>query len=233
MKPIIGILNNLKVNENEGPYAEYYMANKVYMDRLKESGGLGLSIYSADEEILDKCDGFLLIGGHRITSEHYKVIEYAIKHNKPLLGICNGCQAIILYDYLYTKCYNPTVDNLMKKYSELRENKVTILEQLEGHGSELSQRKIEFNMDTINARRHSVNLYSELKNIYGVDTINVASIHTYGFHNVTSNLEVIAKSDDGVVEGVKYKNKPIIGVQFHAELDDNIVLFQEFIKKCS
>ena len=238
MKPIIGILSNLKNEPNEGPYADIYKANKIYIDRIIETGGIPLGIFESKEEILEKCDGFLLIGGHRITENHYKIIEFALKHNKPLFGICNGMQAIVMYDYLSFECLKnklePTISNLFKMYDELKKQNTYILKKLDHHGAELSQRKIDFNMDTITKFKHSINIKKDslLYEFYKKDKIDVYSIHTYGVYDTPNHLEVIARSDDGVVEALKYKDKPIIGIQFHVELDNDLVLFEKFIEKC-
>lgn len=238
MKPIIGILTSIKTNEVEGPYADYYMVNKVYIDKINEVGGIPLGIIEVTDEVLDKCSGFLLTGGHRITEDHYKIIEYCIKKSKPLLGVCNGMQAIVLYARLYEECVNsnidPTPTNLYNKYGELREKGNYILERLEGHGGELSRREIPVYMENINKFKHDVNIKegTVLFDIYKKPKINVFSIHTYGYHDVTNTLEIMGVSDDNVVEAIKYKDKPIIGVQFHIDLDETSELFERFIEKC-
>ncbi len=239
MKPIIGILNNLKVEKNEGPYQDIYRVNKIYVDKIELSGGIPIGIFEAKEDLLDKCDGFLLTGGHRITKNHYKIIEYALKTNKPLLGICNGMQAIVMYDSLCQECLknnlDPTISNLFKKYDELKTQNIYFLEKLDNmHGALLSQRKMDFNLDTITSYKHFINIKKDsyLYNIYKEERIKVYSIHTYGVYKVSPNLEIMATSDDNVIEAVKYKNKEIIGVQFHIDLDEDSLLFQDLIKKC-
>ncbi len=234
MKPLIGILANMKTNEIDGPYADYYLINKLYVDRVKEKGGIPVGIL--DVESLDKFDEFLLIGGHRITESHYKVIEYCIKNNKPLLGICNGMQAIVSYARLYEECVKsniePTPSNLCIKYDELRKNNIPLLVALENHGTELSKRKVELTEENLNRRMHGVNIKenSILFDIYKKPRVNVYSIHTYGVYEVEKSLEILALSDDNVVEAVRYKDKPIIGVQFHPEIDAANVLIESFIK---
>lgn len=45
-------------------------------------------------ELLDMCDGIILQGGDDFYDYDKKVCEYAIKNNKPILGICLGMQCM-------------------------------------------------------------------------------------------------------------------------------------------
>ena len=50
-----------------------------------------------DYNVLDLCDGIIIPGGNKIYPYHFKILEYAIKNDIPLLGICMGNQVIGLY----------------------------------------------------------------------------------------------------------------------------------------
>ena len=50
-----------------------------------------------DTEVLELCDGIIFTGGTDIFPYHYKVLEYAINRNIPVVGICMGEQIIGLY----------------------------------------------------------------------------------------------------------------------------------------
>ena len=72
---------------------ESYVFNKKYLRVFSNINCIGLfpgSDYS-------KCDGFIIQGGKNIEDWFYDVIEYAIKDNKPILGICLGCQVLGTY----------------------------------------------------------------------------------------------------------------------------------------
>ena len=50
-----------------------------------------------DYNVLDLCDGIIIPGGNKIHPYHFKILDYAINNNIPLLGICMGNQVIGLY----------------------------------------------------------------------------------------------------------------------------------------
>lgn len=238
MKPVIGILEALKINDENKPYNNYYKLTNLYVDRIVENGGLPLGIISADDEILNKCDGFLLPGGNRITKDHYKIIEYAIKNNKPLLGICAGMQSLVMYDYLYNECLknndNPNYNDLYNKYKELEKNDVSILKKVENHGGDLSSGTMDATLDNIKKSMHNIiiNKDSILYSIYNKDLIDVISMHGYGVYNTTGLFIPIAYSDDKVLEAVQYKDKFILGLQFHIELEKDNLIMKNFIEMC-
>ena len=50
-----------------------------------------------DYNVLSLCDGIIIPGGVKIYPYHFKILNYAINHNIPVLGICMGNQVIGLY----------------------------------------------------------------------------------------------------------------------------------------
>jgi putative glutamine amidotransferase len=97
---------------------EKQFVNTKYLEYV-ESVGFTPIILPIDKdinELLALCDCFLLTGGNDLDPTYYheenkssysvdkrmdeldfKVIEYAVKHNVPVLGICRGLQAINVY----------------------------------------------------------------------------------------------------------------------------------------
>ena len=110
IKPIIGIIPTYV--ENDGHiYEEYDKYMTIYGRRVKEAGGVPVGLIIEDDilpEQLEMCDGFIIQGGHKIRRFVYQVIDYAIKNNKPLLGICMGSEAIDIYSVVADNVSIPT-----------------------------------------------------------------------------------------------------------------------------
>lgn len=116
-KKLIGVTPRILIENN----VEKEFVNRRYLKPLQERGFNTLLLTAENpalEEILTLCDGFLITGGNDIdptyfgqTNEEGKskhvhkeidevdrlVVEHAVKHEKPLLGICRGYQAINIF----------------------------------------------------------------------------------------------------------------------------------------
>tara|TARA_B100000989_G_C19436532_1_gene425407 strand:+ start:55 stop:657 length:603 start_codon:yes stop_codon:yes gene_type:complete len=68
--------------------------------------------------------------------------------------------------------------------------------------------KLERIKDHVNTR-HNIN--------YLNSNIKVNSFHNYGSYKTTHCLKIQARSDDNIIESVKHKNLPIMGIMWHPE----------------
>ena len=94
---------------------EFYFVRKNYLEYLKDFEIIFLYPY-LNTHAYAQCDGFVVVGGDDVNPKYYneeniasstveeeidkldlRVIDYAVKHNKPLLGICRGLQITNVY----------------------------------------------------------------------------------------------------------------------------------------
>lgn len=155
------------------------------------------NVYSEEEiedleRVLNLCDGFILPGGDTWYRLDEVVIDYAIRRDKPLLGICLGMQVL---SKVLSGEKEIAYDNTIKNN--------TLINHLEP------------NKDYV----HSVIIdkNSKLYSIIGEEKIWVNSRHSYHVPEFDNTL-VCARSRDGLIEGVELKDKNfILGVQWHPE----------------
>ena len=112
MKPIIGISPRTMMAGNNYKIQVNYNYLEPFIERKISTIIIPLNDYDL-ETVLNLCDGFLVIGGDDIDPIHYgeentdsreidalvdnidlKIIKHAMKHQKPLLGICRGVQSL-------------------------------------------------------------------------------------------------------------------------------------------
>jgi len=86
-------------------------------------------------------------------------------------------------------------------------NLIQDIEQKETHTPSDNQDKI-----------HEIEIKGDnfLKELYGRRFV-VNSYHHQAIKRLADNFEILAKSDDGIIEAIKHKELPIIAVQFHPE----------------
>lgn len=93
---IIGIVAREEVIDNT-KYMAITKNNMKYLEGMCSYIGLINYNNEFDPSVLDLCDGIIIQGGRTIYPYHFKILEYAIDHNIPILGICMGHQIIGLY----------------------------------------------------------------------------------------------------------------------------------------
>tara|TARA_R110002074_G_scaffold175500_2_gene338882 strand:+ start:78 stop:821 length:744 start_codon:yes stop_codon:yes gene_type:complete len=189
------------------------------------------------EDILAELDGFVFQGGTDLAPETYnetpivpgkwlgdayrdayelRIMEYAVKHNKPVLAICRGFQLMNVFfgGSLYQDIITQNPDAMQHRDAEKYDALVHEIVFEAGKTLDL--------------------VYD------GIDQPIVNSVHHQGVKTVGKGLEVLAVSkNDGIIEALQNKVGNVLGVQWHPEFSvgkgapllDPLKLYEYFIEK--
>lgn len=232
MKPIIG-LSPLYDKEKKGLWMR-----PGYLDVLYACGAIPLVLpFDSDkvdvEQVLSLCDGLILTGGADVDPRLYgeepmeqceetqpirdalevRLLDIALFEDKPVLGICRGCQMLNIYNggTLYQDLATQipgSLNHAMTPPYEMPCHRVT-LEKGE-----------------------------PLHELLQIDEIPVNSIHHQAIRRLAPTLVPLARAKDGVIEAVWMPGKRFVwGVQWHPEWIWNIDerqmrIVQRFVDAC-
>lgn len=231
MKKIVGIVPTARLFQNDDFYADNYIFVNNYIKRVVENDGIPVGIVSNDGYAIDGelelCDSFLICGGGRIYPYHFQVVEYAVKSNKPILGICLGMQVICTYFQVLTESVRREYQGrLLELYGQMKKERYMFTEPVEHHWDTAMTR---YNIDETKHRvniKEGTRLYSLVKSDY----IVAATMHKYRVRNIPECLTISAKAQDGTVEALEY-GENVLGVQFHPEVERELdCLFKTITK---
>lgn len=231
MKPIIGITMSRENGKEQ-------ILSKQYSDAILRAGGIPLLIpYTTEDEALiaisRKLDGLLLSGGGDIDPTLFDeeplpglgridpdrdemeiaLIEQFLSQDKPILGICRGCQIL-----------NVALGGGM--YQDLPSQKPNLLQHAQNAPRHHASHTVTIEEDTI------------LYRIYQKTVIKVNSFHHQAVREVLPPLTISAISRDGVVEAFESEsNRFVVAVQWHPEEmvktdSDALRLFAAFVEAC-
>jgi putative glutamine amidotransferase len=211
----------------------------AYAAAIIKAGGLPIMLPITNrkdiiDDFIDLCDGFLISGGPDIDASYYgeynlnftggispdrdemeiKLIRAAVLLNKPVFGICRGCQAInvafggTLYQDIYSQ-----IDKTLIRHTQDAPKWYAV---------------------------HPVNIQKDSRfyKIFGEETILVNSFHHQAIKTLADNFVATGFSPDGIIEAIEYKGKEfIIGAQWHPELMWEkypifVKLFEYFVNNC-
>ncbi|MDR0912534.1 MAG: CTP synthase [Methanobrevibacter sp.] len=187
-----------------------------------------------DEEKLSNLDGILIPGGfgERGIEGKLEAVEYAIKNNVPIFGICLGMHMMVIQF-----ARRNGLDNANS--SEFADNpKYPVIDMME------EQKKIKNMGGTMRLGAYECQLMDDsiAKEAYGENSIDERHRHRYEFNNefkekLTSHgLKLSGTSpDEFLVEIVEFDDHPwFLGCQFHPEFksrpDRPHPLFTSFVK---
>lgn len=217
--PVIGISSTININKDEDFLGfETVSVSMSCVNSVKNAGALPIVLPLLDdktaiEDLVRKTDALLLTGGHDVNpllwgEEPYKklkginpkrdyfdycIIEAAYAQNKPIMGICRGCQILNVY---FGGSLWQDIDEREEFYIKHNQNA---------------------NYDEVT---HSIHLEkdSSLLPILG-ESILVNSYHHMAIKRLADGFRITAKAPDGIVEMIEhFDGNFMLGVQWHPEL---------------
>lgn len=238
MKPLIGISPSPKETEMAHGLFRQYTLSDTYTASILAAGGIPVILPAhtdAVDDLLDTLDGVVFSGGGDIEPQHWgeephekaygfdkerddfelQAIRKVVERDMPMLGICRGIQTI----------------NVAHGGSIIQD----IPDQLPG--SQEHRQQVEGKMR--NATSHTVAIKESdnlLYRIHGDTTMETNSFHHQSIKDIGKNLEVIATSEDGVIEAVWNPRMTFgLAVQWHPEMlaeeyPEHLSIFKAFVQ---
>jgi putative glutamine amidotransferase len=169
---------------------------------------------AAIEALLEVCCGLVLSGGEDVEPARYgeapspalgmvqpardasefHAVQCAVERAMPIFGICRGLQVLNVH-------FGGT---LYQDIATDREGEHLAHQQAGAWGD----------------RAHCADVAPDslLSSIVGEQRLHINSFHHQGVKHLGSDLRVVARADDGLVEAIEHKTHPwILGVQWHPE----------------
>lgn len=231
-KPIIGVT----------PIVDYQRESlwmlPGYFEGIRQAGGVPFMLplttdVAVIEQLLTMCDGLLITGGQDVAGEHYGcddkdelaligetspeldlmeglLLKTALEFDIPVLGICRGIQ------FINAALGGTLWQDLPAQYSS----------EIDHHGDSDHSKMV-----------HTVEVLkgTPLATCTGAGELAVTSYHHQAVREVAPGLEVMAISEDGLVEAVCYpKARFLWAVQWHPELsyatdEASRLIFEAFV----
>lgn len=208
---IVGISGNT-LDITEGSFVGYrrYFANETFVNEVSKAGGVPIVLpYSTDlaKEHVSIIDGLLLTGGSDVDSSLYN------KATK-----IRGISVIErdLYELEMVRLATEKGIPILGICRGLQLINVAFggtLKYIDNHYTK---------------EGHFAKISSKLSPLIGPQ-VTVNSYHNMGIETLGKGLEVVAESNDGIIEGISHeKHDFILGLQWHPEILDMGIIFEEF-----
>lgn len=212
----IAIIERLENYKEDEPFNKRYIIDESYKEIFDQLNALVIPIISENnlEEIANICDALILPGSAvGVDPKYYNDVPFPGKK----------------YKYDEYKLDKKVIDLFVKS------NKPILgicggLQTLNVYfGGDLNQNIL--NHKLIDGSMHKIKIApnSFLSEVYNQEEIEVNSYHRQAIRKLAPNFDIIAVSEDGIIEAIGDKN--IIGVQWHPEILRDMKFFTKFINK--
>ncbi|MEK9723699.1 MAG: gamma-glutamyl-gamma-aminobutyrate hydrolase family protein [Rhodospirillaceae bacterium] len=213
-RPLIGLLMDY---QESGDFSSrpHYALRCSYFDAVWRAGGLPVALpYLADavDDVVARIDGLILPGGfypfpaalygeatpagetaHPRYAFEAALADAWLAADKPVLGICAGMQVI-------------AAASGATMYRDVRGELPTDIDHLNERPAEEAAHAV------------AVTAGTRLRDVLGVDALDVNTAHKEALKTVPGGLTVNAVAPDGVIEGIELGGKRFcLGIQWHPE----------------
>lgn len=222
----------------EDVWADRYYIVEAHR-RMAQQLGVGLSAIMNDHDldgICSHCSALLVPGSAtNIDPSYYgqkpldppepadeyaldsKVIRWFFEHEKPILGVCGGLQAI-----------NVFLGGTLKLVPDVKDVHERMVPTVRQNGE-----IVDYPMHEIQIEKDSF-----VYDVFGAERASVCSYHYWCIDKLAPGLRAVAWSDDGIIEAVEWKERSIFATQWHPELSFDLgdpvehKFFENFLRCC-
>lgn len=221
MKPLIGIPCRRWKNEKEPWWPHHDGIIVTAIDAVVRGGGVPLMIPIVDDtavvkQLYEQVHGVMMVGGGDMEPRFYgadphpkqvnvnipidrmelTIASWTMLDQKPLFGICRGIQVMNV----------AFGGSLMQDILTTIDTKIDHDESANRHDPSLPIHDLELVAN------------SRLAGLLGTRLLKVNTMHHMALDRVASDLRVVGRSPDGIIEAVEGRNAQyVLGVQSHPE----------------
>lgn len=238
MKPLIGLTPTPELLDMEHGSFRRHALSDNYSLAVEAAGGIPVMLPAHLRDIkavLDRLDGVIITGGGDIDPVRYgqdpheetagidterdefelAILHTALEQDMPVLGICRGLQ---IFNVALGGTLVQDVGELFPHATEHRQQALKV------HHEETFQTALLASGD------------HPLRAMIAGDTVEINSFHHQGINTLADSLQVMATTQDGLIEAVYYPEAThAMAVQWHPEMlaphqDEAAALFRSLVE---